>query len=52
MAEKPRAVAVFIYDGSDKYSPMTVNAIKSFLASTPGALPWIPLPAAVTDSGA
>ena len=39
MAEKGKTVAVFIYDGTDKYSAMTLNAIKSFLAASQGAAP-------------
>ena len=38
MAEKSKTVAVFIYDGTEKYSNMTVNAIKSFLGATQSQL--------------
>jgi hypothetical protein len=33
MANAPRVIAVFMYDGSEKYSTMTINAIKSLLSS-------------------
>lgn len=36
MAEKQKTVAVFMYDGTEKYSNMTINAIKSFLAASQG----------------
>lgn len=38
MAEKNKTVAVFMYDGTEKYNAMTVNAIKSFLAANHGSL--------------
>ena len=42
MSEKSKIVAVFIYDGTEKYSAMTVNAIKSFLAASQGTVTQSP----------
>jgi len=36
---------VFMFDGSEKYSGMTVNAIKSFLAVTPNVNVGVLVPA-------
>lgn len=44
MAEKSKTVAVFMYDGTEKYNNMTVNAIKSFLAATHGITVGILVP--------
>ncbi len=43
--EKAKTVACFIFDGSEKYSAMTLSAIKSFLTTTPSINVGILIPA-------
>lgn len=51
MSEKSKIVAVFIYDGTEKYSTMTVNAIKSFLAASQGTKRTLVTPVSICTIG-